>query len=330
MTKKQRISLVACCLACLVFTHGWAWGKAKPFFVTIGSGDVTGVYFPAGLANAKLINQDREVLGIRATVESTRGSVFNVNAITAGYMEFGLVQSDKQYEAMMGLDEWSEKGPQTDLRAVFSLHSETVALVAAVDANIATLADLEGKRVNLGNPGSGQYKNALDTLAAAGLDPESDIRPKTARASEAPELLLNNRIDAFFCTLGNPSQTLVQATSGARKVVFVPLAGPDIDGMLRVTKYYIPSTIEVAKFYPGASGPRVVNTFAVTATLCTSAKVPDTVVYAITKEVFDNLYAFKKEHPALAGLSRRGMLTGLTAPIHPGAIKYYREVGLME
>jgi len=175
--------------------------RAQTRFVTIGSGDTTGVYYPTGLIIAKMINEKRDEYGVRAAVESTRGSVFNVNAITAGYLEFGLVQSDKQFEAVNGLAEWTKKGPQKELRAVFSIHHESVNLVGAADARIKTIGDLKGKRVNLGNPGSGQYKNAIDALEAVGLDPNTDILLEKARAAEAPRLLPYRR---FFLYAGTP------------------------------------------------------------------------------------------------------------------------------
>ena len=158
------ITVIACFVAGLILPAGSAELQAETTFVTIGSGDFTGVYFPTGLAIAKMINKKRGQYGIRATVEATPGSVFNLNAIMAGYMEFGLAQADKQYQAVNGLAEWTKRGPQRELRAVFSLHHESVVLVAAVDAGINTVADLKGKRVNLGNPGSGQHRNAIDAL----------------------------------------------------------------------------------------------------------------------------------------------------------------------
>jgi TRAP transporter TAXI family solute receptor len=330
MLKKLLFLLTACLLAAPQLSNAAGRGLVSPIFVTIGSGDFSGVYFPTGLAIARAVNRDRRQLGIRATVESTRGSVFNVNAVVAGYLEFGLVQSDKQYHAFNGLEEWAQKGPQKDLRAVFSLHHETVSLVASVDSGIETIADLEGKRVNLGNPGSGQYRNAIDALTAAGIDPESDIEAQRAVAAVAPDLLQDGRIDAFFCTLGHPSETLVKATSGARKVRFISIDGPGIDDMLASKAYYTRAAIPVAGFYPGAEGPGEVKSFGVTATLCTSSKVPDIVVYKITKEVFENLEDFKQQHPALADLTPQRMLTGLTAPLHPGALMYFRQAGLMK
>ena len=302
---------------------------AETRFVTIGSGDVTGVYYPTGLIIAKMINDKREEYGVRATVESTPGSVFNVNAVMAGYLEFGLVQSDKQYQAVKGLAEWAKKGPQEELRAVFSIHQESVCLVAAVDAGIETMADLKGKRVNLGHPGAAQYLNAIDALESAGLNPDSDILAEKVKAAEAPLLLQDNRIDAFFCTVGHPNEILKEAVSGSRKVRFIPITGHGIDKLIADRKYYTKTTIPVAEFYRDAEDAVDVETFGVMATLCTSAHVPDHIVYVITKELFDNFDYFKRQHPAYAGLTKEGMLEGLSAPLHPGALKYYNEAGLM-
>lgn len=329
MKKKLIIPAIVCFITGLMFNAAPTKLSAETAFVTIGSGDFTGVYFPTGLTIAKMINKKRNQSGIRATVESTRGSVFNLNAIVAGYLEFGLAQSDIQYQAVNGLVEWAEKGPQKELRAVFSIHHESVCLVAAVDAGINTTKDLKGKKVNLGNPGSGQYQNAIDALQAVGLDPKNDINAEKVKAAEAPVLLQENRIDAFFCTVGHPSETLQNATSGKRKVRFIPINGPGIDQMVADQSYYTKTTVPVAKFYPGATNSAGVKTFGVIATLCTTSKMPDHVVYTITKEVFDNFAEFKRQHPALGDLTKQDMLKGLSAPLHPGAIKYFREVGLL-
>jgi TRAP transporter TAXI family solute receptor len=328
MKKKMIITFIACFVIGFILHAGPAELQAESVFVTIGSGDFTGVYFPTGLTIAKMINDKRNQYGIRAAVESTRGSVFNLNAITAGYMEFGLAQSDIQYQAVKGLSEWKKKGPQEELRAVFSIHHESVCLVAAVDAGIKTI--VRGKRVNLGNPGSGQYQNAIDALQAVGLHPRKDIDAEKVKAAEAPILLQDKRIDAFFCTVGHPSETLQNATSGERKVRFIPITGAGIDQLVADQNYYTKTTVPVTKFYPGAENPAEVKTFGVIATLCTSSKIPDNIVYTVTKEVFDNFAEFKRQHPALGDLAKQDMLKGLTAPFHSGAIKYFKEVELMQ
>lgn len=301
--------------------------QAKTTFVTIGTGGITGVYYPTGGAIAKIVNAKRKEYGIRCTVESTGGSVFNVNAIMAGDLEFGVVQSDRQYQAINGLAEWKDKGKQADLRAVFSIHPESVTLVAAVDSGIKTIADLKGKKVNIGNPGSGQRQNSIDGLTAAGIDYEKDIEAESVKAAEAPGLLQDGRLDAFFYTVGHPSGAIKEATAGARKVQFIPIT--EVADLLKKYPYYAKSVIPIS-LYPGAVNDADVNTFGVKATFVTSAKVPENVVYAVTKEVFENFEAFKKLHPAYSMLTKEGMLEGLSAPFHPGAEKYYKEAGLIK
>ena len=299
--------------------------QAKTTFVTIGTGGITGVYYPTGGAIAKIVNKKRKEYGIRATVESTGGSVFNVNAVMAGDLEFGVVQSDRQFQAVKGMAEWKDKGAQKDLRAVFTIHPESITLVAADDAGIKTIQDLRGKRVNIGNPGSGQRQNSIDALTNAGINYEKDLKAEGVKAAEAPGLLQDGRIDAFFYTVGHPSGAIKEATAGARKVHFVPITG--VDKLLSEYPYYAKAVIPI-KLYPGATNKEDVATFGVKATFVTSAKVPDNVVYAITKEVFENFEDFKKLHPAYQVLTKENMLEGMSAPIHPGAMKYYKEAGL--
>jgi TRAP transporter TAXI family solute receptor len=298
---------------------------AKTTFVTIGTGGITGVYYPTGGAIARIVNKKRKVYGIRCTVESTGGSVFNVNAIMAGDLEFGVVQSDRQFQAIKGLAEWKDKGPQKDLRAVFTIHPESITLVAADDAGIKSIQALRGKRVNIGNPGSGQRQNSIDGLQNAGINYEKDLKAEGVKAAEAPGLLQDGRIDAFFYTVGHPSGAIKEATAGRRKVHFVPITG--VDKLLMKYPYYAKAFIPI-KLYPGATNKSDVQTFGVKATFVTSAKVSDNVVYAVTKEVFENFADFKKLHPAYQVLTKQNMLEGMSAPIHPGAMKYYKESGL--
>ena len=305
--------------------------EARTTFVTIGTGGITGVYYPTGGAIARIVNKKRKEYGIRCTVESTGGSVFNVNAIMAGDLEFGVVQSDRQYQAYNGSpdSEWDGK-PQTSLRAVFSIHPESVTLVATVKSGIKTINDLKGKRVNIGNPGSGQRQNSIDALSAVGFDYEKDLKAEGVKAAEAPGLLQDGRLDAFFYTVGHPSGAIKEATAGATKVMIVPITGPGIDTLLGKYPYYAKSVVP-SKLYPGAANRGDdVQTFGVKATFVTSAKIPDAVVYAVTKEVFENFDSFKKLHPAYQVLTKKGMLEGLSAPLHPGAEKYYKEAGLKQ
>jgi len=321
---KKLIGLLMAAAFVLV-TFGTA--LAAPTYVTIGTGGVTGVYYPTGGAIAKMVNKKRKEYNLRATVESTGGSVFNVNAISAGDLEFGVVQSDRQYQAFNGTADWEGK-PVKDLRAVFSIHPESVTIVANASKNIKTVADLKGKIVNIGNPGSGQRGNAEDLFAAAGINVDNDIKAEGMKAAESASMLQDGRIDAFFYTVGHPNGSVKEAVAGATKVNFVAVPADVVKKLTDKFPYYADSEIPVDD-YAGVANDANVPTFGVKATLCTSANVPDDVVYAITKEVFDNFDEFKTLHPAYGTLTKESMLKGLSAPIHPGAMKYYKEAGLL-
>ena len=316
-------------IAVLLFVGLFAACGGDQTFVTIGTGGLGGVYYSTGSVIARMVNENESEYGMRCTVESTGGSVFNINAILAGDQEIGFAQSDRQYQAVMGLAEWAgeDRGPQKKLRAILSLHPEAVTLIAADDAAIKTIADLRGKRVNIGNPGSGQRQNAIDALTSAGLDYETDLAAEGVKALDAPGLLQDERIDAFFYTVGHPNGSIKEATAGVRKVHFVPIT--PIDKLLGEFPYYAKATIPISH-YGSAGNTEDVDTFGVKATLVTSIDVPEEIVYAITKEIFVNLERMKSLHAAFESLTAEGMLEGLTAPLHPGAERYLREAGLLK
>lgn len=331
----KKLSLLFAVLAAIVFTatgcskdskEDASAEKPKTTFATIGTGGLTGVYYPTGGAIAKTVNQKKDEYGIRCTVESTGGSVYNINAILAGDLEFGIAQSDRQYQAYKGLAEWKDRGPQTKLRSVFSLHPESVTVVVAEDAGIKTLSDLKGKKVNIGDPGSGQRQNAIDAFSTVNIDVEKDIYAEGVKAAEAAGLLQDNRIDAYFYTVGHPNGSVKEATAGKRPVRFATIT--NVEKLIQKYPYYAKSVIPV-KFYPNIKNEEDAVTFGVKATLISSSDVPEDVVYAITKEVFENLESFKKLHPAYTVLTKENMLEGLSAPLHKGAVKYYKEIGLM-
>lgn len=295
-------------------------------FVTIGTGGVTGVYYPTGGAISRMINKKFEKYRIKATVESTSGSVFNINAVLNGDLDFGVAQSDRQYQAYNGLAEWSGSGKQTGLRSIFSIHPESITLVASARSGIKAIKDLKGKRVNLGNPGSGQLQNSKDVVKAAGLT-EEDLSAEYVKAVEAPGLLQDERLDAFFYTVGHPNGNIKEATSGRIKVRIIPIEGSGIERLLEAHSYYAKSEIPHS-FYPNALNTEDIETIGVKATFVTSRDVDEDIVYAVTREVFENLKDFKSLHPAYEVLTEENMLEGLSAPIHRGALKYYKEVGL--
>lgn len=322
---KKLITFVS--LATLIFSFGSEALARK--FVTIGTGGITGVYYPTGGAISRMVNKKNQEYGLKATVESTGGSVYNINAVLSGDLEFGVAQSDRQYQAYNGLAEWEKTGPQKKLRAVFSIHPESITLIASADSGVKTVADLKGKRINIGNPGSGQLQNSKDVLAAFGIALNA-IKAEQVKAVEAPSLIQDEVIDAFFYTVGHPNGNIKEATSGRIKVNIIPIDGSGADAMVGKYSYYAKAIIP-GEFYPNAlNDGKDVESVGVKATFVASSDLDENIVYAITKEVFDNLEDFKKLHPAYSVLTKENMLQGLSAPIHKGALKYYKEAGLVK
>jgi hypothetical protein len=298
--------------------------QAQEEFITIGTGGVTGVYYPTGGAICRLVNKMRKETGIRCSVESTGGSIYNINTIRAGELEFGVAQSDWQYHAYNGTSKFKDAGPFKELRAVFSIHPEPFTVVARADAGIKTFEDLKGKRVNIGNPGSGQRGTMEVLMDALGWTTDDFALATELKASEQSAALCDNQIDAMVYTVGHPSGSIQEATTACDSVL-VNVTGPAVDKLVAENPFYRYATIP-GGMYRG--NPDDVKTFGVGATLVTSANVSEKAVYTVVKAVFDNFEDFKKLHPAFANLKPEEMIKdGLSAPLHPGAVKYYKERG---
>jgi TRAP transporter TAXI family solute receptor len=296
-------------------------------FITIGTGGVTGVYYPAGGAICRLVNAGRAEHGIRCSVESTGGSVYNINTIRQGELDFGVVQSDVQYNALNGKGkEFEGQGPYEDLRAVFALHPEPFTVVARVDAGIKSFDDIKGKRVNVGNPDSGQRATMEVLMKAKGWTMDDFALASELKSAEQSQALSDNNVDAIVFTVGHPNGSIKEATT-TTDARLVEVSGAEVDQLVADNSYYSKATIPGGTYW---GNPDDVETFGVRATLVTSAAVPDEVVYQLTKAVFENFDDFKKLHPAFATLDKKEIVTGgLSAPLHPGAAKYFKEAGLM-
>ena len=300
--------------------------KAETQFVTIGTGGVTGVYYPTGGAICRLVNKTRKEHGIRCTVESTGGSVYNLNTIRAGELDMGVAQSDWQYHAWNGTSKFETQGPNKDLRAVFSVHPEPFTVVARKDSGIKSFEDLKGKRVNIGNPGSGQRGTMEVVMAAYGWSKDDFKLASELKSAEQSAALCDNKVDAMVFTVGHPSGSIKEASTSCDSVI-VEVAGPKIDKLVKDNDYYRTATVP-GGMYRGT--PDDTKTFGVGATFVTSANVPDDVIYTVVKAVFENFDEFKKLHPAFVVLKKEEMIKdGLSAPLHNGAKKYYKEAGLM-
>src|SRR5436190_6797845 len=328
MMRLTRAAAAVAGLAALAVLGTAATAQAQDTkFVTIGTGGVTGVYYAVGGAVCRLLNKDRKAHGIRCSVESTGGSAFNVNTIKAGELDFGMAQSDVHYNAAKGLGQFKDAGAYADLRSVYSVHPEPFTVLARKELNAAKFEDLKGKRVNVGNPGSGTRASMDELLEALGWKISDFSLASELKADEHGPALCDNKIDAFYYGVGHPSANIQDPTTscGAK---LVSIVGPAVEKLLSGKPYYAKATIPGGMY---ANNPPPTETYGVMATLVTSAKVPETVVYQLVKATFDNFEEFKKLHPAFANLKAEEMVkNGLSAPLHAGAEKYYKEKGWLK
>ena len=299
--------------------------QAQQKYMTIGTGGVTGVYYPAGGAVCRLVNKDRAKHGIRCSVESTGGSVFNINTIKAGELDMGVAQSDVHYNAVQGKAQFKE--PFAELRSVFALHPEPVTVVVRKESGVNSFADLKGKKFNVGNPGSGTRATLDELIGAMGWNLSAFALASELKADEHGPALCDGKIDGFFYLVGHPSANIQDPTTvcGAK---LVSVTGSAVDKLVKANPYYAHATIP-GGLYPG--NPQDTKTYGVLATVVSSSKVPAATVYAVVKAVFDNFDEFKKLHPAFQVLAPQSMIKdGLSAPLHDGAVRYYREKGWLK
>ena len=309
--------------AMVVLTPMPGGGQTQQKFISIGTGGVTGVYYAVGGAVCRQVNKDRAKTGIRCAVESTGGSLFNVNAIKSGELDFGMTQSDVQYNAVKGLQQFKDK-VDSELRAVYAVHPEPFTVLARKEASISKFEDFKGKRFNVGNPGSGTRVSMQQLLEELKWTMNDFALATELNADEQGPALCDNKIDGFYYGVGHPSAAIQDPTTtcGAK---LVSLTGPAIDALLKKYPYYSVATIPGGMY---ANNPTPATTYGVMATLVVSAKQPDDVVYHLVKATFDNFDEFKQLHPAFANLDPKAMIkAGLSAPLHPGALKYYKEKG---
>jgi TRAP transporter TAXI family solute receptor len=294
--------------------------------LSIGTGAVSGVYYPTGGGICRMVTERRGQHGMNCTIASTAGSIANIEGLRSGKFDVVIVQSDVQFEVYEGAGPFAQAGPDPDLRAVFSLHAEPFTVVARADSGIATSADLRGKRVNIGAPGSGA-RATTEAFMAANRWTMADLAEASALPlDEQAAALAAGRVDAIVFTVGHPAGEIYEATKKTTARL-VPVAGPGVNRLLADHPYFAKATIP-GGLYRGNDRPT--PTFGVRATVITTAEMPDDVVYLVVKSVFENFEEFKSLHVALAQLDPREMAhAGLTAPLHPGAERYYREAGLM-
>ena len=298
--------------------------QAEEKFVTIGTGGQTGVYYVAGQSICRFLNRGSAEHGIKCNAPASGGGVANVNGIRSGEFNFGIMQSDHQYKALNGAAPFAAEGAMSDLRAVFSLQSEVFTILARRDANIASFDDLKGKRVNVGNPGSGQRDTLEEIMAVKGWDRSAFALAAELKPAEQASALGDNNIDAMTYFVGHPNGAIQEATT-TTDAVLVPITGPEIDKLLEERSYYTKAEIP-GGLYKG--NDQATQSIGGKAVLSTTSKVDAEVVYQLVKSVFENIERFQRLHPAFKDLKPEEMIeVGLSAPLHEGAERYYKERG---
>lgn len=325
MRLKSKVSIFLAILSIAFFTSLAQAQKTEQ--ITIGTGSATGVYYPTGGVICKLVNRASKAHNIHCSVQTTGGSIYNINTMHAGELDFGISQSDWQYHGYNGTSKFKAQGPFKKLRAVFSLYTEPFNIIVREDSNINSVQDLKGKRVNIGNPGSGDRGTMELVMASMGWHKSDFKLVSELKGSERSQAICDNKIDAFVYVVGHPNGSIKEASKTCR-VKLISVTGKEIDQLVQENPYFAYTKVP-GGMYDGT--PNDVKSFGVAATLVSSTDVSDEVVYQLTKSVFEKLSVFKRLHPALAHLKKENMIkNGISIPLHPGAIRYYREIGLLE
>jgi TRAP transporter TAXI family solute receptor len=311
-------------IVCVVFGFSPEQAHSADKYLTIGTGGVTGVYYPAGGAICRLVNRGRRDHGIRCSVESTGGSVYNLNALRNGEIDIAAAQSDWQYHAYNGTGPFKDVGADKDLRSLFSLHSEPFTVIARSDSGIKVFDDLKGKRVNIGNPGSGGRATMEAIMAAKGWTKAVFKQATELRPSEQAQALCDGKIDVMIYAAGHPNGAVQEVTSTCEAKI-IPVEGEEINKLVESFPFYAHTVIPGGMY---TNNQDDVKTFGVKATFVTSEKVDEEVIYQVIKSVFENFENFKTLHPVFANLEPKDLIkSGNTAPLHKGAEKYFKEKG---
>jgi len=333
---KKSLSLISAFLVMFAFSSTFTNIAKSAEFFTIGTGGPTGVYFQTGNAICKMLHKSAisadhgrkkgTAKAYRCTAPSTGGSNYNIGQIKEGEFQFGVAQSDWQFHAVNGSSKWEGK-QFSDLRAVFSVHNEPFQIWARKKARVKDFNGLKGKVVNIGNPGSGQRGTMEELMKAMGVDNSFFKSTTELTSSEQVKALCDGKIDAFGYSVGFPNGAMEQAATCAAKAMPINLTGGPVQGLIDGADYYAKAVIPKGT-YTGQK--KDATTFGVKATVVTSASVSEELVYLVTKAVMENFDSFKAQHPAFSFLEKKNMIKdGLSAPLHPGAVKYYKEAGLM-
>lgn len=311
-------------LITLIFTSILTINTFAAEFITIGTGGVTGTYYPTGQALCKFVNKYKKESKIRCSIESTAGSVYNVNTINLGELDFGIAQSDIVYQAINAKGVF-KNNPIKKLKSVMAIYPELLTLVTRKDSNINKLEDIKGKRINLGNPGSGNEATTMLLLESNNIKKSDLLLAATYKASEMPDALRDKKIDGYFYMVGHPTANIKDAANSV-DINIVELDTKYTDLLISKYPYFTKSNI-AANLYRNQKNQ--IQTIGVKALLIVNEDIDKNTVYLLTKAILENFEEFKKIHPAYSKLTKESLLEGLSAPLHEGAIKYYKEIGLL-
>jgi uncharacterized protein len=320
-----KISALLLSIVILPFSYNIAFAKNK--YITIGTAGVTGVYYPAGGAICRLVNRNRKAHGIRCSVESTGGSIYNLNALQQKNLDLAVVQSDWQYHAYKGTGPFAAGKPRTNLRSLFSLHTEVFTIAVREDSDINTLSDLKNKRVNIGNPGSGQRATMDVIMRAKKWNRRSFKLASELKAAEQAQAVCDNKIDAMIYASGHPNGAIQEVTTSCNARI-IDVNDKTIDKLVKKSPYYAYASIPGGMY---VGNENQINSFGVKATFVTTTDLDDESAYEVVKAVFDNFESFKTLHPVFQTLNPENLIfDGNTAPLHDGAKKYFLEKGLIK
>lgn len=306
---------------------GSAHAKPKPEYLIVGTGGLSGIYYPAGSAICRIVNRYRKQQGIRCSVESTRGSVANLNTLGSGDIDLAIAQSDTQFHAYNGTDAFADMPANRHLRTLFNLHAEPFTVVVSEKSGIETFDELKGKRVSIGRPGSGQRQTMQALMTAKGwhLDDFAEVHELTA--IHHGRALCDGAIDAFVYTVGHPAGSITEAADNCKiKLISVPEEA--ISDLVGTHTYYQRMRI-AGGIYRGVESDT--DTLGVRAALIASTATSADTVYHIVKDVFENLDSMQEMHPAFESLVKQQMVpSNPQIPLHDGAVRYFREAGLLK
>lgn len=293
--------------------------------VNIGTGDNKSGLYPIGISIAKILNINSKIHKLAPNVIATEGDIYNIDNIINGDLMLGVVSADVEYRAYKGLGEW-EGSPQYDLRSIISITPEYMQLIVREASKIKTIMDLKGKNINLGLIGEGTYLNSQKILNSYGFDNYTVNYDNTSTSiQDIVVRMQDGRLDGFFITSIVPLNTIKLLTETT------PVRLIDITGVnklfLQYPKYKI--TVQSKSVYPRAHNPNNIKTISVMTTLVTSSKTSNYTAYILAKEIVENIHILRKLHPALKNLTLKEMINSNAAPIHPGAMRYYLDKGLI-